>query len=142
MEAAPFQQQPDIRASFRRAGDERDLYRLRMDGSVLRIEARGHWDLMVAKSYARDVTRIVTDIKRTRPHLRAIVDRTELPAFDEGVPEILMATYNSVLREGDRVAMLVDSSVTKGKIRQVAGREETRSFLSTSAAKTWLLAYG
>ncbi|TZG26040.1 hypothetical protein [Sphingomonas montanisoli] len=129
-------------ASFRDAGDMRDLYRVWADGPVLRIDARGRWPLQVAKAYDRDIRRIIAACRLISPHLRVIADRSEIPSFDPGGHELLLATYSEVLREGDRVALVVDSSVTKGHIRRIAGREETQAFLSLSAARTWVLAYG
>ncbi|RVT90823.1 hypothetical protein [Sphingomonas crocodyli] len=129
-------------ASFRGAGDARDLYRIWVDGPVLQIEACGHWSLAVAKAYDRDIRRIIAACRLISPHLRVIADRSEIPSFDPGGHELLLATYNDILREGDRIALVVDSSVTKGHIRRIAGREETQAFLSLSAARTWVLAYG
>ena len=53
-----------------------------------------------------------------------------------------MATYSNSLRAGDRVAIVVDSSLAKGQVRARAHREETQTFLSVSSARTWVLAYG
>lgn len=102
----------------------------------------GVWDANVADCYALDIRRIVAEQRQLRPHLRAIVDRSANPVFDARVSEILMATYQDVLIPGDRIAMVVDSSLTKGHVRKIAGREETEMFLSISAARTWVLAYG
>lgn len=102
----------------------------------------GVWNAKVADSYVTDIRRIVAEQRHQRPHLRAIVDRSANPVFEARVSEILMATYKDVLMPGDRIAMVVDSSLTKSHVRQIAGREETEMFLSISAARTWVLAYG
>lgn len=128
--------------SYRRAGAKSDCYRIWIEGAVLRIDALGDWNIAAAQAYTADITRIVEELRQRRPHLRAIVDRSDVPTFEPGVPEILMTTYETVLRAGDRVALVVDSSLAKAHIRQKAGREETQSFLSISAAKTWVMAYG
>lgn len=128
-------------ASFRHPGDAADIYRIWIDGPVLRVLARGYWSLAAAQRYGGDIARIVTELRRTQPQLRAIVDRSDTPAMEAGVHELLMASYHDVLRAGDRIALVVDSSLAKVRIRQLAGREETQAFLSISAARTWLLAY-
>ncbi len=142
METAPSRDERPMRASFRRAGERLDCYRVWTDGPILRIDARGVWDSRVAEAYSNDIRQIVAELRTLRPHLRAIVDRSDAPVFGADVPERLMATYASVLRAGDRIAMVVDSSLVKGHIRRLADREETQTFLSISAAETWVLAYG
>lgn len=142
MEMAPVPDEARLCTSARHAGADADSYRVWIDGPVLRIDAGGHWDLAMAKSYTGEIARIVSEQRQAHPHLRAIVDRRYTPAFEPGVPEILLATYADILRSGDRIAMIVDSSLAKVDIRQRAGREETQAFLSISAARTWVLAYG
>jgi hypothetical protein len=131
-----------VLALLRQPGEALPLYQIWMDGPVVRINAGGIWDAEAADAYSSDIARVVEEARRTRPLLRAIVDRSAGPTFLEGVPERLLATYKQILRAGDRIAMIVDSSLIKGHIRRVADREETQSFLSLSAARTWLLAYG
>lgn len=133
---------PQMRASYRRDGEREDRYLVWTEGCVLRIEARGCWDLDTARAYTSDIARIIGELRLIRPHLRAIVDRSNAPVFAPGVSEVLMATYQQVMRAGDRIGLVVDSSLMKAHYRRVAGREETQIFLSTSAALTWVLAYG
>ncbi|RYY62175.1 MAG: hypothetical protein EOO24_58620 [Comamonadaceae bacterium] len=95
----------------------------------------------MAEAYVTDITRVVGEWRRLRPHLRVIVDRSTAPIYAAGVPELLLKSYHTILRAGDRIAMVVESSLAKGQVRKVAGREETQSFLSISAARTWVLAY-
>ena len=140
-EAALIPDNPHIGASFRRLGEKADIYRVWTDGPVLRIDAKGVWDIEAAEAYVRDITRIIAELRLANPLLRAIVDRSNTPIFGAGVPEILMQTYDHILRSGDRIAMVVDSSLAKGQIRRIADREETQTFLSISAARTWVLAY-
>jgi hypothetical protein len=142
MEAVLLRDDPHLHASYKRAGEDTDLYSVWTEGPVLRVEARGVWDVAAAEAYARDITRIVAELRLCRPQLRAIVDRSDVPVFEAGVHERLLATYGSILRADDRVALVVDSSVAKGRIRRIADREDTQSFLSISAAKMWVLAYG
>ena len=142
MATAFAQPDPPILASHRRAGDSDDAYRIWVEGPILRLHCRGQWDLATAKAYTLDVARIIADIRRTQSGLRAVVDRRDIPTFEAGVPEILIAAYRTALRPGDRLAIVVDSSMTKGYLRQVGGREETETCLSISAAQTWVLAYG
>ena len=140
-EAALISDNPHIGASFRRLGEKADIYRVWMDGPVLRIDAQGVWDIETAEAYARDIIRIIAELRLASPFLRAIVDRSSMPIFGASVHELLLHTYDHVLRSGDRVALVVDSSLAKGQIRRIAGREETQTFLSISAARTWALAY-
>lgn len=141
MYAALATAQPFIRDAYRQRGDEGGSYRLWAEGTLLRVEARGHWDLATADAYARDLRRIVGELRALRPGLCAIVDRRGMPSFAAGAHEVLQALYHEIQQLGDRIAMVVDSSVTKGVLRQITGREETQSFLSLSAARTWVLAY-
>lgn len=128
-------------ASFRRTGDCHDTYCIWVDDPLLRVDARGFFDMSIARSYCTDIKRIIAELRETAPRLRVIVDRSETPTFDVGVAELLVETYRTVLRAGDRVALIVDTSMTKGPIRRIADREETQVFLSNSAARTWVLAY-
>lgn len=141
MATAPNIDQPEICASHRRPGADVDCYQMWIDGLILRVEAKGVWDIAAARAYCDDVRRMVEVLRVVRPDLRAIVDRSAAPVLEEGTTEILMATYADVMRAGDRLAMVVDNSLAKMRIRQIAGREETQAFLSVSAARTWVLAY-
>lgn len=142
MYAAFATDQPFIRDAYRQRGDEGGSYRLWAEGIVLRVEARGHWDMAAADAYAREVRRIVSELRAISPNLRAIVDRRGMPSFAADAHATLQALYHDIQQPGDRIAMVVDSSLTKGVLRQITGREETQSFLSLSAARTWVLAYG
>lgn len=133
---------PFIRDAYRQRGDEGGHYRVWVEGPLMRVEARGHWDVAAADAYARDVRRIVGELRAIRPGLRAIVDRRGVPSFAPGAHEALQELYHDIQQAGDRIAMVVDSSLTKGVLRQIVGREDTQSFLSISAARTWVLAYG
>jgi hypothetical protein len=108
---------------------------------MLRIDASGVFDLQIARSYATDIKRIVADLRDAGSKLRVVVDRIESRVLEPGVAQILIDTYRAVLRPGDRVALVVQTSMDKAPIRTVADREETQVFLSMSAAKTWVLAY-
>ena len=134
--------QPFIRDVYRQRGDEGGHYRVWTEGPMLRVEARGHWDLPTADAYARDLRRVVGELRAIRPGLRAIVDRRGMPSFAPGAHEALQELYHDIQQPGDRIAMVVDSSLTKGVLRQIVGREDTQSFLSISAARIWVLAYG
>lgn len=141
MAAAFTADEQPVRAAFRRHGTNADSYRLWIDGPVLHIAAWGVWDIATTQACVRDVTRIVAELRRDRAHLRVLVDRSAMPVFGPADRELLMATYASILRAGDRVALVVESCLAKAQVRQIAGREETQMFLSVSAARTWLLAY-
>jgi len=119
-----------------------DFYRMWIDGSILRVEAKGTWDANVAQAYCTAIEAIVAQMRPIWPHLRAIVDRSQGPTFEDGVAESLMTTFRAVLRSGDRIAIVVTSSHAKGEVRRLADRPETQTFLSLSAARTWALAYG
>lgn len=142
MATAFAQPDSDILASHRRAGDSDDAYRIWIEGPILRLHCRGSWDLATARAYTGDVGRIIAELRLTQPHIRAVVDRRDVPTFETGVAELLIAAYRSTLLSGDRVAIVVESSMTKGNLRRVGAREETETFLSISAAQTWVLAYG
>ena len=142
MYAAFATDQPFIRDAYRQRGDEGGSYRLWAEGIVLRVEASGQWDMAAADAYAREVRRIVSELRAISPNLRAIVDRRGMPSFAADAHATLQALYHDIQQPGDRIAMVVDSSLTKGVLRQITGREETQSFLSLSAARTWVLAYG
>ena len=131
-----------LRASFRRPGSDIDCYRIWSDGPVLRVDAGGVWNMAVAELYAADITRVVAEQRATRPPLRAIVDQRVVPEFDAGVQEMLLAVYADLLVEGDRIAMVVGSSLAKGRIRRITCGQSTQSFLSIAAARMWVLAYG
>jgi len=121
---------------------EHDCYRIWHDGPILRVDALGVWDLAVARSYSATISAVIAEMRRDRPLLRAIVDRRDHLGYEPGVSELLLETYRDVLRQGDRVALVVASSVAKGNARRVAAREETQAFLSMATARTWVLAYG
>jgi hypothetical protein len=142
MEPAQLRDIPEIGASLRNVAVNADCYRIWIDGSILRVEATGTWDAAVAEAYRRAIEAVVAKMRPVCPHLRVIVDRSQGPIFEAGVAERLMTTFRSILRSGDRIAIVVTSSHAKGEVRRLADREETQTFLSLSAARTWALAYG
>jgi hypothetical protein len=107
----------------------------------LMIETTGFWDMAVVDAYIADTKLTISRLRNLKQPLRAIVDRRGAPVLAMGVADRLAALYGELLRPGDRVAVLVDSSLVKMQIGRMARDGNTQAFLSLSAARTWVLAY-
>lgn len=80
--------------------------------------------------------------KRTRfPHIRVLVDIRESGVQTQDTAEGVTLGTRRIYREGDRIAIIVASSLVKMQMRRAVEHRELQIFISPSAAVTWLEAY-
>ena len=92
-----------------------------------------------AAHLAADLAEAIAQSRAKSPHFRLVFDNRDC-IFPSAEGHQAMASMLAPLsRPGDRVAIIVSSSVLKARAR--GGATEAQVFMSESAALTWLNAY-
>ncbi len=120
--------------------EESSGYKLSSTGDVIHAEVNGFWSLGDVANYLRHLSRMIATMRSEYRRARVIVDARQLPVQSADVIKTFKAA-NDLFLEGDRVAIIVASSLLKMQLSRSIEGYETKVFISIDAAKTWLNAY-
>lgn len=107
---------------------------------IIRVEAHGFWSYAEADAYARDLGRIIAEVRGRLGCVRTLSDRRNVPVLQGEVADRLGRLNAELYRPEDRVALVVDSSLTRSQLRRQVSHAGTCVFLSMTTAEEWLLA--
>jgi hypothetical protein len=108
---------------------------------TVRVMGSGIWSAPDAELYYIQQRRIVDEARRRFGNVKAFYDvRGWVVESPESVEQFI-AMNKEIYRPEDRLVAVVDSSVAKPHPRAALAVGQRESFLSMSAAETWLQAY-
>lgn len=118
------------------------MYEFEVDqDGVLIARNRGCWSLQLAKAYREELMKLLSEQRAQHGQVLLMVDARECAPQP---PEVrnFFSDFESDWLSGDRdrSAYVVPSSLAKADARKMIKGEQSQSFLSENAAKTWLLA--
>jgi hypothetical protein len=108
---------------------------------IIRGTAIGFWSVQQVDAHFTALDRCVRALHHRGLTVSVIVDmRASAPAQSQEVSMRLKAGVTGIYRPGDRVAMVLATSLAKMQLRRILDSEYHEFFLSLSAAEKWALA--
>lgn len=109
---------------------------------VLRADLTGRWSADVVDQYLKALLSHAESAREETGRLRLLV-HAEDSELEPGALARMKVLERNVLRSpGDRIAIVLRSSMGKRDLKSISVTEQVASFLSPHAANMWLLAYG
>ena len=124
---------PRAEASFNLSIDEGARI-IRTAGQTLSTVAQ-------ADDYLAELGGLIAECRRRFGRARVLADRRSNPIQSDAVAERLGEASAVLLTEQDRLAVVVDSSIAKSRVRRGFTRAGSHAFLSYAAAELWLTAW-
>ncbi|MDO7841784.1 hypothetical protein [Sphingomonas immobilis] len=131
-----------VPTALKRVSDGVILYQIRLDteAMLVRGEARDCWSLDETDRYIAALKSCVVASRAMFGRVRVLVDRRDVSIQSADVAARLAVANSAIFQADDRIALVVDSSLTKASLRQRMPHVGTKAFLSITAAETWLIA--
>jgi hypothetical protein len=118
------------------------LFLIRPDATgIVHVVGSGFWTPHDIDRHFSELDAVVRSIRQCGRKVRVAVDLRRTPAQ---LPETIArigAGAERIYAEGDRVAIIVDSSLAKLQMRRVVSDAQHEMFQSPNAAMTWLCAF-
>lgn len=130
-----------VEADCQVVASEPGLYEIVRDDrlKILRINRVGVQQLADVDRYLAVLGDIVRDARLRFGRIRVLADLRNAPIRTQEAAERMRVGNLALYRAGDRVALIVESSLLKMQLRRTLV-EYQNIFLSPSAAETWLTA--
>jgi hypothetical protein len=107
-------------------------------GDHLHVIGRGVWSTTFTENHFAEFERLLMQLRSTGGQVRILVD-LRLAAVQSDAVNTQIATWTKRLyRRGDRVALVLASSLAKAAMRRVTMAADREFFLSEDAARLWL----
>ncbi|MDO7841319.1 hypothetical protein [Sphingomonas immobilis] len=121
----------------------RDLLTIDFDraSGITVVTGIGSWTPAYVDAHFAELRRQIEAQRLLGIAVQVVVDLRDADIQPQGTSERIAANAASSYREGDRVALVVSSSLAKMHMRRCAARRDFELFLSYNAALTWLTAY-
>lgn len=108
---------------------------------LVRTQTRGSWTLDETEDYIGELTELVDECRRRFGRARVLVDRRGAPDESEAITDRLVEADATMFTDTDRLAVVVDSSLVKSRMRRRFTHTGSQAFLSHMAAELWLTAW-
>jgi len=106
---------------------------------TIRIRGEGFWSLAQVKSFTEDFKALTSTVRAQTGPLRVLLDTLNMPPQSLEVIAFLDAETSKLYYEGDRVAIILNSTLLKLQAqRMTQSTFEQRVFGNAEAAKAWL----
>ena len=106
---------------------------------VIMMSQRGFWTSEIALKFIAEAETVIS-AAQTRGTLRLMIDVRQFKVAGADVGEKLAEFDMRIRRTGDRVAIVVESSLLKMQMKRQLSRPGLEVFISESAALTWVRA--
>lgn len=117
-------------------------YKIRIDDRhVIRISDLDVQRLEDVECYLAELEDVIASIRQRYGHVRVLADLRRSPVRTQESAERLRLGNMALYRAGDRVALLVESSLLKIQLRRNLIAEYQNIFTSPEAAEMWLTAF-
>ncbi|MBO9712788.1 hypothetical protein [Sphingomonas sp.] len=107
---------------------------------VIRLTGKGAWVTETVEACFREMVALVMQRREQRRPVLVLVDLSECAVQSDEVAAKIGLGAEKVQQPGDRVAIVVRSSLVKAQLRRTLP-QPGEIFISASAAETWLMAY-
>lgn len=111
------------------------------DQGIVRLVGYGTWSIEYMNRHFRELDPIVAAARMRVRSVMVLADLREAPVQSPDVAEIINIGTRRLYRDGDRIAIVVQSSLVKLQMKRVVDCAQVQIFISVAAAYTWLMAY-
>jgi hypothetical protein len=118
---------------------DRFSLRLAQDTGIIHSEVVGYWDVDDTVAYIEAMKSLVLKCRAFHGGARLLVDRSASQVQSLKVSEMLR-DLNEFLGPNDRLAMIVNSTLTKMQLDRITVHGNTTALTSHAAALAWLVA--
>jgi hypothetical protein len=109
---------------------------------LIRSWASGFWSIHVMRQFFSAYEAEISAIREAGVPLRVIADVRESAVQSAEVAQFILDRVTSIYRPGDRVALIVATSMLKAQLRRILPGGVHEYFLSGDAAEKWAMAHG
>ncbi len=108
---------------------------------VIRVLGVGFWTPTIIGDHFDELAFVMRPYRAAGVSVRMVVDLRKSGIQSQETIVRMQAGVKSVTRPGDRMAIVVSSSLAKIQMRRMIGGEQHEFFVSPGAAQTWADAY-
>jgi hypothetical protein len=108
---------------------------------IIRIDGYGDFQPDQIDDFAQEFGRLIADMRQRLGRVRVVVDRRNCPPVSDATRAKMRHHSVQNAMPGDRVAILVDSSLAKHLLKGSLDERTHMLFVSERAALTWLTAH-
>jgi hypothetical protein len=108
------------------------------EDGVLKMKSCGTWGDIDVHRYFAESEHEVKKVRALAPTLRFLGDLRDAQIDVDEAGERVSKNMQRLFRPGDRVALVVRSSLEKARLRQTVNCERVNFFLSVDSARMWL----
>lgn len=108
---------------------------------TVRIHGHGFWSPLIVDAHFTELRLFLVPYRQSATCVRMIVDIRTASVQSLETTERMAVGVRSATLPGDRIAILVSSSLAKAQMRRVIGTSSHEFFLSSEAATRWVEAY-
>lgn len=109
---------------------------------LFRSWASGFWSISVMRQFFAAYEAEISAIREAGMPLRVIADVRESAVQSAEVAQFILDRVTAIYRPGDRVALIVATSMLKAQLRRILPGGIHEYFLSGDAAEKWVMAHG
>lgn len=107
---------------------------------IIKTVGTGTWDAEEVDEHYRRIEFIIADFRTHGKPIRMFADVSNADIQSPEIEAKVNAHSMRLYQPGDRIALVVKSSILKAHVREAAA-QEMALFCSHNAAETWLLAH-
>jgi hypothetical protein len=112
----------------------------RLEGVIL-ITVKGFFDLPPLRAHFAECAAVVARWRVAGRQIRVLIDAVDLKPHSPQGQACVQDAIDRIYLPGDKVAIVVGSSLVKMQMRRALSRDILNLFISKGAALTWLNAY-
>lgn len=111
-----------------------------VDAAMLRIRLRGFWTIETMAAYMKDVGKAMGHLRAAGRLRHVLINMIDYPIQSKPIAEAHAANLVNAARTGNlRVALVLQSELSKLQAARVASATGHRTFATEKAALEWLL---
>lgn len=111
---------------------------LEQDSRIVIVSGHGLWTAAQLDAHLRSYADLLTQLRRQGSRVRVIVNLNDVGVQTPEVTQVLARGTSQCHLDGDRIAMLVPTSLAKMQMRRILGTRFHEYFVSETAARLWL----
>ncbi|MDO6416471.1 hypothetical protein Q4F19_18960 [Sphingomonas sp. BIUV-7] len=115
----------------------------RNDGAagIVRIKGSGLWSVAMIEEHFGELKAMLSALREQGKAVRVLVDMSGAAVQPPEVAAVIRTATQDIYEPGDRIAMIVGSTLAKMQMRRLVDNDVMKLFVSAQASENWLRAY-